>query len=621
MLLEFGLRNFKAFGDKEQKASMSKITLIYGPNSGGKSSIIQALLMLKQSLDSEQGSGRRELVPRGEYVDLGSFSALLHKHATANRELGISIKFLAHTQKIGARVQMTFVESEPKESATKDSSFLSEVRYQILDRNSLLLDAKLKYKSNENSWDMLRLLIVNKNNPEMFSKIKNSSNVFLPALELQAEERILKLRQQHTQKPGLQQKLELKLISELILELIRKLKLKRKLIQMLKLIPEPGCTQELGEKLGKKLGQKLGQKLRLELEPEHAQKLGQQLLKQEWVLDEEILVWKLMQELELEDEQKWKWALVQGLIQELIWALRWWTPMQKQGQEQEDLKPLLTGLGPFAQYLEGILEQIPEQIPDLIQELELVHILMLDIEPEKILDITPTDIPLSYNDLLNSITYLGPLRSYPERLYTVSGWDKDSVGVRGELTTHILYHDSNIIEEVNKWFERFEIPYRLEIREFGDVQLVGKYVSIVLEDKRTKTPVTLADVGFGINQLLPVIIESMVSQPNAIICVEQPEIHLHPRLQANIADLMIETSKGEDEKQWIVETHSELLIRRIQRRIREGTLNPNDVSVLYVNPGDDGSKMEVLELDEDGDFTDEWPHGFFDEGFNELIAE
>ncbi len=177
----------------------------------------------------------------------------------------------------------------------------------------------------------------------------------------------------------------------------------------------------------------------------------------------------------------------------------------------------------------------------------MVHILMPDIEPEKILDITPTDIPLSYNDLLNSITYLGPLRSYPERLYTVSGWNRDSVGVRGELTTHILYHDSNIIEEVNKWFERFEIPYRLEIREFGDVQLAGKYVSIALEDKRTKTPVTLADVGFGINQLLPIVIEGITSEKNAIICVEQPEIHLHPRLQANIADLMIDTSKSKDE--------------------------------------------------------------------------
>ena len=177
------------------------------------------------------------------------------------------------------------------------------------------------------------------------------------------------------------------------------------------------------------------------------------------------------------------------------------------------------------------------------------------------------------------------------------------------------------MQKVNKWFGHFDIPYKLEVIEFGDETLAGKYVSIALSDKNTKTPVTLADVGFGINQLLPIITEGLTREKNAIICVEQPEIHLHPRLQANIADLMIETSKGKDEKQWIVETHSELLIRRIQRHIREGTLNPNDVSVLYVNPGDDGSKIEVLELDEDGDFTDEWPHGFFDEGFNELMGE
>ena len=62
------------------------------------------------------------------------------------------------------------------------------------------------------------------------------------------------------------------------------------------------------------------------------------------------------------------------------------------------------------------------------------------------------------------------------------------------------------------------------------------------------------------------------------------EIHLHPRLQANLADLMIANITGRGEEQWIVETHSELLVLRIQRRIREGTLDPSDVSVLYVDP-------------------------------------
>ena len=86
---ELGLRNFKAFGDERQKAPMSKITLIYGPNSAGKSSIIQALLLLKQSDEDRRLIGG--LVPRGEYVDLGGFRTMVHKHQTENA-MEISIK-------------------------------------------------------------------------------------------------------------------------------------------------------------------------------------------------------------------------------------------------------------------------------------------------------------------------------------------------------------------------------------------------------------------------------------------------------------------------------------------------------------------------------------------------
>ena len=122
------------------------------------------------------------------------------------------------------------------------------------------------------------------------------------------------------------------------------------------------------------------------------------------------------------------------------------------------------------------------------------------------------------------------------------------------------------------------------------------------------------------------LIEGIASQEGSILCVEQPEIHLHPRLQANIADLMIDTIANEPgkRKQWIVETHSELLITRIQRRIREGKIKSEDISVLYVDPDDEyteGSAIIPLRMDENGDFIDHWPHGFFDEAFNELTAE
>ena len=194
-----------------------------------------------------------------------------------------------------------------------------------------------------------------------------------------------------------------------------------------------------------------------------------------------------------------------------------------------------------------------------------------------------------------------------------------------------LYTTPSTVDSVNHWFERFGMPHRLSVNTFGDPELAGEYVALALVDKNTNTKMTLADVGFGVNQILPVIVEGL-SAPltgaafyfhpyNSILCVEQPEIHLHPRLQAEIADLMIETSSGEWGKQWIVESHSELLVRRIQRRISEGKLDPSDVSVIYVDPQkDEGSKIEFLRLDEYGEFIDDWPRGFFEEGFNEMMA-
>ncbi len=704
MLSELGLRNFKAFGDEDQKAPMSKITLIYGPNSGGKSSVIQALLLLKQSLDSEWSSDRRELMTRGEYVNLGSFSALLHKHEIA-RKLGLSVTFASNNKKSITGVHMTFVATKSGTSAVQDSSILQKIEYQIFDDNKALLEAKLNYK-NEKLWDISQLLIANDDSREILDEQK-SSKFFLPAIELQIQKRLQKLRHQSAQKP--EEELQRQLILDPILELIKKLlkelikergfelildlKLKQEQKRILGQLLGESLGNTLGQEIEQKLGQEYAHRLGCELVQKYIQKTGQELKEelekrreqklnreqalvedleekikrrleynqeiiQEWKLDLESIqerILKLEEEERKYEEEELKnmtelipepepvpeeeQEMIQKLIRPLIWQLIRHILGERQKEESvvEDwIRTLLwTKLKleneqqylDWAQKLEDELlyminmggENIQKEIQEVEGELKLMTKLMLKLKPEQILNLTPSDIPQSYNNLLRAITYLGPLRSYPERLYTISGVSRDSVGIQGEFTPHILYHGSETRKKINEWFKRFDILYELKVSEFEEMQLVGKYVSITLNDKRTKTPVTLADVGFGINQVLPVIIEGVASPPNTIICVEQPEIHLHPRLQAELAEMIIETSKNG--KQWIVETHSELLIRRIQRRIRGGALNPDDVSVLYVNPGDDGSKIEVLELDEDGDFTDEWPHGFFDEGFDELMAE
>jgi hypothetical protein len=159
---------------------------------------------------------------------------------------------------------------------------------------------------------------------------------------------------------------------------------------------------------------------------------------------------------------------------------------------------------------------------------------------------------------------------------------------------------------------------------------------LLLRDLRTGSVVSLQDVGVGISQFLPVLINSFAST-NQLIAIEQPEIHIHPRLQAELGDVFIESALGENKNTFLLETHSEHLILRILRRIRETTegemddwpevlrkacpngIRPEDVAVLYVEPGEDGAKVIELPVTPDGDFAKPWPGGFFAERDDELF--
>jgi hypothetical protein len=241
---------------------------------------------------------------------------------------------------------------------------------------------------------------------------------------------------------------------------------------------------------------------------------------------------------------------------------------------------------------------------------------------------------------IGGLTYLGPLRSHPARYYSVEGVPGNSVGSQGEQVVQILFNDISrrdqisILSRLNLYLDQFEIPYTLEIKNIGD-EITGDILVLSLIDKRTMVRVGPSDVGFGIGQLLPILIEGLLIKERRLdraVCVEQPEIHLHPRLQAALADFFIDTgctshwSKSGIRSptsgvQWILETHSEALVLRLQRRIREKKISHHDVSVLYVDPrGDKGSTILELRLDEDGEFIDLWPDGFFVESLAEIMG-
>lgn len=140
-----------------------------------------------------------------------------------------------------------------------------------------------------------------------------------------------------------------------------------------------------------------------------------------------------------------------------------------------------------------------------------------------------------------------------------------------------------------------------------------------LIDITKNVEVTHRDVGIGISQVLPVLVMAYGSS-GKLLAMEQPEIHLHPSIQAELADVFIESALGQRQNTFILETHSEHIILRLMRRIREGTLNPEDVCVIYVDPLSQGSKVIELRIDDDGDFIDEWPGGFFEESFHEKFG-
>lgn len=142
---------------------------------------------------------------------------------------------------------------------------------------------------------------------------------------------------------------------------------------------------------------------------------------------------------------------------------------------------------------------------------------------------------------------------------------------------------------------------------------------LLLIDLQKDTAVSHRDVGIGISQVLPVLVLAYASR-GKLLAMEQPEIHLHPALQAELGDVFIEAAVGERGNTLILETHSEHLILRLMRRIREGKLRPEDVGVFFVEPLPQGSRFAELRLDEEGDFIDEWPGGFFEESFHEKFA-
>lgn len=237
------------------------------------------------------------------------------------------------------------------------------------------------------------------------------------------------------------------------------------------------------------------------------------------------------------------------------------------------------------------------------------------------------DFALSTESLLDSVTYLGPLREHPRRIYQWSGDTPSSVGQRGEYAIAAILAAQNEGRQLNRspgrarkgfaefiaaWLKDLGVIHDFVVRPVAE----GRKEYEVLVKTHSKAPeVKITDVGFGVSQVLPALVQAFYCPPNSTVWMEQPEIHLHPQVQAELADVFISATqaceKGKARHvQLIVESHSEHFLNRLQRRVAEGKVSPDDVAVYFCRRAGEATELEPLRLDMFGEIEN-WPDNFF----------
>ena len=528
MLREYRLTNFKAFGETVT-IPIRRLTLIFGANSSGKSSIFQSLLMLKQTLE-EAKNPNTALLPKGSLVDLGTYRDFVHRHET-ERDF-----------EFGARFDLEETEA-----------LLPPLAREIIERIGTT-NAGLAVR---------------------FSSLKERG-VYLRHVDLAIGER-----------------------GQAIISYFRHVRL------------HPSTLKHPSERFS------------------YSEEVG------------------IKPELEF-------WRCLHTCTQRYIITRRDSFPLPfieklNNYQFEDAIKDIGEAL-PFSQVdYENFLPKshlIPHSclfqifddptVDSILDKSGLYNYILDDSgdEDEYVFEVNMSPfvshICSPFERALRDLVYLGPLRSRPKRFYEYSGDTTDYVGPSGEYLPSILFKRPKLVEQINKDLKELDMKYKVELDklQYYEDASPSDIFALRLVDTETEIDASPRDVGFGIGQVLPIVAQSRLSEKKTLL-IEQPEIHLHPAHQAELGDMFIRSALGEQKNTFLLETHSENLILRILRRIRETNDNelpegfppigPEDVAILYVQPGENGAEVIEIPVTEDGDFASPWPQGFFEEREQDLF--
>ncbi|MAT55714.1 MAG: hypothetical protein CMN32_14655 [Saprospirales bacterium] len=241
-----------------------------------------------------------------------------------------------------------------------------------------------------------------------------------------------------------------------------------------------------------------------------------------------------------------------------------------------------------------------------------------------------SDLQLAFENLSSRIYYLGPLRDFPKRQYTWTGGSPGDMGFRGEKFVDAILaakKEGSLIskgkgrkrvtleERVAEWLKELGLINSFKVEKISGSESLYQ---VLVRKNSTSPEVTLADVGFGVSQILPVIALCYYAPEKSILLIEQPEIHLHPSVQAGLADVFMDTIKHRN-VQIILESHSEYLLRRLQRRIAENNYSAERAKLYFCDIQQQQSELTPLSINSFGQIEN-WPDGFFADDFREITA-
>jgi predicted ATPase len=559
MLTYLHLENFRAFGEPTH-IPLAPITLLFGENSAGKTSILHALALLKQSLDL--GKGEDSLIARGNksIVDLGSFGEYVFEHVE-NRPISIGIGFRNENTRIASmdgsrrrghsrkpvlagmhwRVECTRSGERPVVTAisiTNGGSPRSIATF-VSNPTGAASQRAQRMDFEDRPWHLESFAPTD----EQVKKALEFWSVHAPVVAAACKEFYTNVLAKQ------------KTVSEVIDSPNAKNTAE----------PIPLALMGVSNSINSfydRYSAEMHRRFVLEMQSGVSEKV---------LIDRALVLWMNID---------WRRDGI-GLYPVECWP---WDSYPEHSRTLMDRKSL-----------------------QLAKKLELTNPMLLC-----------GNAASGVSNFRSSYRRIGPHRAPPQRFYLHGQSEVSSVGVDGAEFSQMLRDDPSLIDRSNVWFKRLGLGYEISVDRMGK-RRGPEIFEVRLRDTSRKPAlsVSLGDVGYGISQIMPIVIEAVAGE-GKVISVEQPELHVHPRLQAEMAELFV-ASMQDSAHQFLIETHSEHLILRLRRLVREGKLKPEDLCVLYVSRGKRGSVVDRIRIDERGDFLDEWPGGFFPERLNELL--